>query len=288
MDITGGTTYDEYGTSQLLSVPYALHAKTAESTDSYTETQNLADVLELSNDGNTLQIKNISDPTDAKDAATKAYVDVLLKKIELLESIAGVGEPVTDIEGNSYQTIRIGTQIWMTENLKTTRYKDATEIQLVTDNTTWSNLATGAYCWYDNDEALYGDTYGLLYNWYTVNTGNLCPTGWHIPVSTEWTTLSDYLGGASVAGGKLKEFGTMHWNYPNSGATNETGFTALPGGYRLYDGTFRYNGEYAYWWTSTEVPAIDAWYQGLLYNTETLAGFYTNKHYGLSVRCVKD
>ena len=304
---------------QVLSVPYALHAKTAESLtstiietdplygssiaagitetdttnwnnklDNYTEIQNFADVLGLNNDGNTLQIKNISDPTDAKDAATKAYVDILLEKIERLESLVGVEDPVTDIEGNFYQTIRIGTQVWMTENLKTTKYKDATDIPLVTDNTAWLNLTTGAYCWYDNDEATYGDTYGALYNWHTVNTGNLCPTGWHVPTDAEWTTLTDYLGGESVAGGKLKEIGTTHWNSPNTGATNESGFTALPGSSRRSSGTFDYVGSNGRWWSSTEYFNYSAWHRRMLYDDSGVGRDDYNKKSGLSVRCVRD
>src|SRR5674476_633708 len=111
---------------------------------------------------------------------------------------------VTDIEGNVYHTVKIGTQTWMVENLKTTKYKDGTAIPLVTDNKVWINLPTPAYCWYDNDATTYKNTYGALYNWYAVNTGKLAPTGWHIPTDAEWTTLQNYVGGELVAGDKMK------------------------------------------------------------------------------------
>jgi len=125
---------------------------------------------------------------------------------------------VSDIDGNYYKTIQIGSQIWMAENLKTTRYNDGSNIPLVTDNTAWSNLTTPGYCWYNNDAATYKNVYGALYNWYAVNTGKLCPSGWHVPSEYEWTLLVNYLGGVYAAGGKLKETGTTHWYSPNAGA----------------------------------------------------------------------
>ncbi len=142
-----------------------------------------------------------------------------------------------DIEGNEYKTIQIGNQTWMAENLRTTKYNDGSSIPVVNDNISWLNLTTAAYCWYDNDISR-KDIYGALYNWHTVTSGNLCPAGWHVPKNEEWTVLTAYLGGESVAGGKLKETGTAHWN-PNSDATNESGFTALPGGMRGNGGAFK-------------------------------------------------
>ena len=138
---------------------------------------------------------------------------------------------VTDIDGNVYQTVTIGTQVWMVENLKTTRYIDGTAIPLDTNSSTWGGLTTPGYCWY-NDSAIYGNTYGALYNWYAVNTGKLAPAGWHVPTDSEWTVLTTYLGGETVAGGKLKDTGTTYWQSPNTGATNASGFLALPGGFR--------------------------------------------------------
>ena len=195
---------------------------------------------------------------------------------------------ISDIDGNTYNVIRIGSQLWMKENLKTTKYNDGTSIPVITDNIAWLNLTTPGYCWYNNDAATYKATYGALYNWYTVNTGKLCPTGWHVPTDAEWTILTDYLGGESLAGGKLKEAGTSHWASPNTGATNETGFTGLPGGYRLIDGTFNLIGNYGIWWSATETDATNAWYRILACDNTYLSRLFNNKQLGFSVRCVRD
>ena len=133
---------------------------------------------------------------------------------------------MTDKDGNIYKTILIGTQTWMVENLKTTKYNDGTSIPFVSEPTSWSNLSTPACCWQQNDPAR-KVTYGVLYNWYTINTGKLCPKTWHVPSDSEWTALTDYLGGENVAGGKLKESGFKHWYSPNTGATNEVAFSAF-------------------------------------------------------------
>jgi len=196
---------------------------------------------------------------------------------------------VTDIDGNVYNTVTIGTQVWMAENLKTTKYNDNTSIPLVTDNTAWAALTTSGYCWYNNDAATYKATYGALYNWHTVNTGKLCPTGWHVPTDAEWTTLTTYLGGEGVAGGKLKETGTAHWISPNTGATNETGFTALPGGFRDYNGPCYYIGSYGLWWSSTEYSTTSsAWRRTMHYDNTSVLRDYFDKRLGFSVRCVRD
>lgn len=197
---------------------------------------------------------------------------------------------ISDIEGNIYHIVTIGAQVWMAENLKTTKYSDATSIPLVTDNSAWNNLTTPGYCWYKNDEATYKNTYGALYNWYTVNTGNLCPTGWHVPTDAEWTTLTTYLGGESVAGGKLKETGTAHWHSPNTGATNESGFTALPGGIRYNTGTFNLIGDWGGWWSSTEYDAYNAWDRSLYLSYGNVLRYSSghNKNIGVSVRCLRD
>ena len=157
---------------------------------------------------------------------------------------------VTDIDGNVYHTVKIGAQTWMVENLRTTRYNDGTAIPLVTGNTAWGSLTTPGYCWYNNDQATYGSTYGALYNWYAVNRGKLCPTGWHVATDAEWTQLTDYLGGVWVAGGKMKEAGLSHWESPNEGATNSSGFTALPGGHRISAGSFYLLALHALFWSS--------------------------------------
>jgi uncharacterized protein (TIGR02145 family) len=196
---------------------------------------------------------------------------------------------VTDVEGNVYNTTVIGTQVWMTQNLKTTKYNDNTTIPYVDDNAAWSNLSTSAYCWYKNDANSFKDLYGALYNWLAVNTGKLCPSGWHVPNEKEWTTLTDYLSGEDVAGGKLKEEGTDHWQIPNTKASNQFGFTALPGGYRtgLSVGSFRTARYYGWWWTSTE-DLYGARCRLITYDTNDLikgAGVINN---GYSVRCLKN
>jgi len=200
---------------------------------------------------------------------------------------SGETSTVTDYEGNVYNTIKIGNQWWMAENLTTIRYNDGTAIPLVTDNSAWATLTTPAYCWYNNDEVTYKNTYGALYNYYTVNIGNLCPTGWHVPSDAEWTTLTTFLGGESVASGKLKETGTTHWLSPNAGATNESRFTALPGGERDAV-SFKSLGYVASFWTSTSAIASTAYFRFLLYDRINIYRDYFAQVAGLSVRCVKD
>ena len=194
---------------------------------------------------------------------------------------------MTDIDGNTYKTVTIGTQTWMAENLKVTKYNDGIAIPNVTDNTAWRELTTGALCDYGNTPSN-SETYGKLYNWHAVNTGKLCPTGWHVPSDAEWTELTDYLGGTSVAGGKLKETGTTHWNTPNTGATNETGFTALPGGQRDDLGAFFNIGDAGNWWSATEFGATGAWYRVVGSSGSPVYRFYLNKEVGFSMRCVRD
>lgn len=201
---------------------------------------------------------------------------------------------MTDQDGNKYATITIGTQTWMAENLRTTKYKDGTPIPYVTDENDWDNLRTGAYCNYNNTINIDTiSTYGRLYNWYAVNTGKLAPNGWHVPTDEEWTTLTDYLGGESVANGKLKETGTTHWNSSNTGVTNESGFTALPGGYRYYNGPFYEFGEDGRWWSATvwsdtENITGTAWYRYMDCSSSDVGRYGFEKPSGFSVRCVKD
>jgi uncharacterized protein (TIGR02145 family) len=200
---------------------------------------------------------------------------------------------VTDIEGNIYQTILIGTQTWMAENLKTNKYNDNSSIPRVTDNTAWANLATPGFSWYNNEDVPTGNTYGALYNWYAVNTGNLCPAGWHVPTDAEWHTLILFLDPNATlsnpeslnAGNKLKESGTTHWQGPNTGATNESGFKAIPGGSRDINGAFSHLGSSGYWWGSDNSTA---WYREMDYNYSGITRVSPNKKNGFSVRCVKN
>jgi len=193
--------------------------------------------------------------------------------------------PVTDIDGNEYATIQIGTQVWMAENLRTSKYCNGDPIPNAADNTQWSNLTTGAWAHYDNDSQ-YEELYGKLYNWYAAaDTRNICPCGWHVPTDAEWTVLSDYLGGEDVAGTKMKT--TIGWN-ENGNGTNESGFSGLPGGVRGFSGTFYDVGDFGYWWSSLENTTGDAWYRVLGYFADDLARDKIFMSNGFSVRCLRD
>ncbi len=195
---------------------------------------------------------------------------------------------VTDFDGNVYDIITIGSQIWMKQNLKTIHYQNGDEIPNVTVNSNWATTLTGAYCDYNNN-AVNSATYGRLYNFYAVaDVRNLCPNGWHVPSDAEWTTLTTYLGGSTIAGGKLKEAGLSHWNALNDGATNETGFTALPAGYHANYGTYGGLGTLNYFWSSTEYDATYVWARFLFnYDTNVNRSYYA-KNQGYSVRCLKN
>lgn len=191
---------------------------------------------------------------------------------------------VNDIEGNAYNTITIGTQVWMAENLKVKKLNNSTNIPLVSNNSTWANLTTPGYCWYNNLEALFKDQYGALYNWQTINTNKLCPTGWHVPSNAEWTTLVNYSGGIYQAGGYLKESGINHWQSPNTGANNLSGFTALAGGFREGSGIFKEITTYGVWWNSTgSYVNMTFGFRGVNFSDGS-----DYKSFGFSVRCIKD
>jgi uncharacterized protein (TIGR02145 family) len=195
---------------------------------------------------------------------------------------------ISDIEGNVYNTIQIGTQLWMKENLKVTKYRDGSLIPIVANMTSWSGLSSGACCWINNDPVTYANTYGALYNWYTTDDDNLCPIGWHVPTDADWTILTDFLDGLDVAGGKLKEVGTAHWESPNTGATNEFGFTALPSGSRSNYGGFYDFGRYGYWWSSSEISTVVASHRGVQYDGSNVFVVANDKRFGFSIRCLKD
>jgi uncharacterized protein (TIGR02145 family) len=206
---------------------------------------------------------------------------------------------VTDYDGNVYQTVLIGDQCWMMENLKVTHYRNGDPIPHVTDDGEWEGLSTGAYCEYGNNPANVA-TYGRLYNWYAVDDSrNIAPEGWHVPTDEEGKQLEMYLGMSQSEadatgwrgtdeGGKLKEAGTTHWYAPNTGATNESGFTALPGGYRYSSGIFLGMGYFAYFWSSPENDSSYAWYRYLDRNNSQVLRSHPYEHYGFSVRCVRD
>jgi len=198
---------------------------------------------------------------------------------------------MTDQDGNTYKTITIGTQTWMAENLHVTKYRNGDPIPNVTDNAAWVALTTGAYCTYENttnNEEI--ATYGRLYNYYAAtDSRNIAPAGWHLPSDEEWTTLTTYLGGESVAGGKMKEAGTTHWTNPNTSATNESGLTALPSGHRSnYDGTFYRLELNGLWWSSTANGATNAWYRDIYYKTADCYRYGNDEHSGFAVRLIKD
>ncbi len=195
----------------------------------------------------------------------------------------------TDIDGNVYHFILIGSQYWMLENLRVTRLRTGEALQYREDGHEWSSLQAPGYAWYENDKASYGKTYGALYNWHAVNSGVLAPEGWRVPTDDDWATLSDFLGGDYDAGGKLKETKTAHWQSPNTDADNTSGFTALPGGTCNAAGVFAGLGLGGWWWSSTATDKSNAWHVGLqnedgmFRRTASLFGGY-----GFSVRCVKD
>jgi uncharacterized protein (TIGR02145 family) len=199
------------------------------------------------------------------------------------------GNTETDIDGNVYQTVTIGTQMWMAENLKVSHYLNGDAIPNVVADAAWSDLTTGAYCELNNIPAN-DSIYGKLYNFYAVaDSRNICPSGWHVPSDSDWTILGNYLGNG--AGGKLKEPGTIHWQSPNTGATNESRFTALGGGDRHDDASFWDLGIYGNWWSSTEnnyTRAGGAWYRDIYFNSTDLERKSYSKGAGFSVRCIKN
>ncbi len=205
--------------------------------------------------------------------------------------------------GVIYNTIQIGDQCWFKENLRTTKYNDGTSITNVTDNATWTSTTSGAYCCYSNSTSNC-TTYGALYNWYAVNTGKLCPSGWHVPSDAEWDTLTNYLSANSTywCGSDSSDIAkslasTTSWNSStntcavgnNLSANNSTGFSALPGGCRYSsDGSFNYLGDGGYWWSSTGFVGSLAWYRNLSYKAANVYRNFNDKSLGFSVRCLRD
>jgi uncharacterized protein (TIGR02145 family) len=205
-----------------------------------------------------------------------------------------------DIDGNIYRTVKIGNQVWTVENLKVTKYRNGDAILYVIDNLEWAKLTIGAYCNYDNDMNNIM-VYGRLYNWYAINDSrNIAPTGWHVPTDEEWKQLEIVLGMSrstadetewrgSDVGGKLKEAGKTYWSSPNTGATNESGFSALPGGFRGVDNSNYYSMNlHAYFWSFTEYNVSVAWSRHLSYHNSDITRDGNDKRYGFSVRLIKD
>jgi uncharacterized protein (TIGR02145 family) len=193
-------------------------------------------------------------------------------------------QAVTDIDGNTYNSFQIGTQVWMSENLKTSRYRNGGSIPYVVGNSDWQALTTGAWSYYENDDAN-NSIYGKLYNWFATQGDTICPTGWHVPTGAEWHILADYLGGYNVAGGKMKSVGTAYWQSPNTGATNESGLSIFPGGLRFgSQGGYYYKGTYAFIWTASggsQNVRFD--FNGSKMNDNSF-----DRNFGASIRCLKD
>lgn len=219
-------------------------------------------------------------------------INSISKVIKINDSEANTGM-VKDIDGNLYNTVKIGSQIWMAENLKVTRFSNGNIIPEVKKNQDWKSLSSPGLCWYENDKEKYGDKFGALYNWYAASTEGLCPSGWHVANDDEWSTLINYLGGEKEASFYLRESGYANWERPfvepKTPYDNESGFTALPGGFREYYGLFKYNGTNAAWWTSTESYDVYGWIRVIQNNSGGII-FRTNnlKKFGYSIRCIKD
>ena len=370
-DPTGGGNYNIVGTTQLISVPYAMHSNTSNNLN--TPTPGLpGQVLTVAKDGNPIWVStlptlvttnisnvtsnsavsggnvvsdggspvsargivwsNIPNPTVSLSTITKngnglgifsstlnglvskstyyarAYatnsvgtgywneISFTTSDITNVMGIPCAGTPtVKDIDGNSYNTVQIGTQCWTKENLRVSKYKDGSIIPLdesggTSGNSsvqTWSNRTTGARTVFGHNPANLASL-GYLYNWYAISeTKGLCPIAWHVPSDAEWTTLTTFLGGESVSGGKMKSISTTYWNLSNVAPTNESGFSTLPGGYRVNDGSFNNINLNAFFWSATELDKNDAWHRYLNYNDNVFVNYF-NKSFGASVRCIKD
>jgi len=208
--------------------------------------------------------------------------------LEIRYSSSWVSLNLATPEADALPTIQIGTQKWMSKNLDVAFYRNGDPIPQVTEPAAWAALTTGAWCYYNNDP-IQGAKYGKIYNWYAVNDPRgLAPQGWHIPSDAEWTTLGNTLGGNSIAGGKMKEAGTLNWASPNFGANNSSGFAGLPGGDRPYFGKFYDVGDIGIWWSSSEFSTYTAWYRVLNYSGVTIGRYDDYKVSGFSVRCLRD
>ena len=202
-------------------------------------------------------------------------------------SILTIDSTLTDIDNNLYHLVQIGTQVWMRENLKTTHYRNSEPVFNAKTAADWNGNKVGAYCDYNNDAASVA-VYGRLYNFYAVSGGNLAPAGWHVPTDTDWNLMMTYLGGSAIAGGKLKETGLTHWLSPNTGATNESGFTALGGGYREDQGAFesiQWGGNF---WLNTVYDSDEAWFVQVNSQEVKVIGIPWLDGFGYSIRCLRD
>ena len=323
IELDTGNGYLAMGTTQLLSVPYALYAEN--SGNSTPTTPNLGSVLAEDNSANNQQIKDLQEPTEAQDAVTKNYAETqFYSQSEVDALIAGLqsqiddldtdnsADSITDQDGNNYDYLTYGDQVWTVENAEMVTYRDGTPIPQVTDNTEWQNLTTGAWSYYNNDP-----TKPRFYNWYAVMgiydsasftnatlRKEFAPEGWHVPSDAEWTTLEEYLIAngynydGTTTGNKIAKAmaSTTGWiSYTETGAigndqslNNDSGFNAFPEGYRNYNGSFNNEGINAIFWSSTETSSNYAWFRSLDNYSSLLYRSDYYKQNGFSVRFVRD
>jgi uncharacterized protein (TIGR02145 family) len=294
VEIDLGSGFVDMGTQQLLSVPYALHSVSATTATSSLTSGDVISNVSLTgdtlflNNGSFVVIPGISAANNGGGSGISAHTC----------GTPNIHNPnltygsMTDQEGNVYKTIVIGTQEWMAENLNTSIYRNGDAIPTNLDNAAWQSTTSGAWAYYNND-ASYACPYGKLYNWYTcVDARQLCPTGWHVPTDAEWIVLTNYLDGES-AGGKMKTTGTIEaatglWYSPNADATNSSGFSGAPGGFRYYYGFYHGIGSSGFWWSSSEDDSDFAWYHYLGLNFGGAYRINFSKPVGFSVRCLRD
>jgi uncharacterized protein (TIGR02145 family) len=278
-----GNGFVDLGTQQMLSVPYALHTQRIT-----VNVSSVGDTLFVGN-GQFVIVPGISEANSTLITVTTVHT-CGASGILNADSSYGV---LIDQEGNEYKTIVIGTQEWMAENLNTGIYRNGEVIPTGLSNNAWQNTTAGSWSYYDNDSS-FSCPNGKLYNWFAcADSAQLCPTGWHVPSDADWTTLTDYLGGLNVAGAKMKMVGNLSqgnglWTSPNLGATNSSGFSGTPAGYRYMLGSSNYIGNGGLYWSSTEFGAVEAQMRFLNYNLASAGRDQYNKHYGFAVRCVKD
>jgi uncharacterized protein (TIGR02145 family) len=297
VEIDLGQGFLDLGTQQMLSVPYALHSTSASTAlsagDGISNVSLTGDTLFLNN-GSFVIIPGISAANNSGGGGTTTGTTLHTCGAANVHNPNLTYGSMTDQEGNVYKTIVIGTQEWMAENLNTSVYRNGEAIPTNLDNATWEVTTSGAWA-YSNNDASYACPYGKLYNWYAcVDARQLCPAGWHVPTDAEWTVLTDFLGGEAVAGGKMKTTGTLEaatglWYFPNQGATNSSGFSGAPGGFRFGNGVYLNFGYDSFWWSSSEFDTNLSWYRYLGYLYGNANRYYDlGKRSGFSVRCLRD